>query len=43
MLCSLISLAIELSMHCEQSYDMTGTAVGRADMPAYRVAGGLEG
>ncbi len=32
MLRSLISLAIELSMHCEQSHDMTGTAVGHTNM-----------
>ena len=34
MLCSFVSLAIKLSMHCEQSHDMTGIAVGRANMPA---------
>ena len=35
MLCSFVSRAIKLSMHCEQLHDMTSTAVGRANMPAY--------
>lgn len=35
MLCSFVSLAINLGMHCEQSHDMTGTVVGHANMPAY--------
>ncbi len=34
-LCSFVSLAINLGMHCEQSHDMTGTVVGHANMPAY--------